>query len=96
MAETGRKMLRAAISAYLARDAQAARNAAALEDAIDAGHKDLTEAVLGLMQERPGMIKKAVRILNTSNRLERIGDHITNICEAVIYMTEGRHEELNE
>jgi phosphate transport system protein len=96
MAETGRAMIRAAVSAYLAQDAEAARTAAALDDAIDAEHKALTEEVLGLMKEHPGLVKKAVRLLNTSGCLERMGDHITNICEAVIYMTEGRHEELNE
>jgi phosphate transport system protein len=89
-------MLREAISAFLAQDAEGARKAAKLDDAIDAEHKALTEEVLTLMKENSGFVKKAVRILNTSNQLERMGDHITNICEAVIYMTEGKHEELNE
>lgn len=96
MAETGKEMIRASIAAYLAQDPEGARRAAALDDTIDAEHKALTEEVLGLMKEHPGLIKKAVRLLNTSNYLERMGDHITNICEAIIYMTEGRHEELNE
>ncbi|GHV95776.1 phosphate transport system regulatory protein PhoU [Spirochaetia bacterium] len=96
MAETGQEMLRAAISAFLAQDAEAARKAAALDDQIDAEHKALTEEVLSLMKEHPEMVKKAVRILNTSGHLERLGDHITNICEAIIYMTEGKHEELNQ
>jgi phosphate transport system protein len=96
MAETGQEMIRAAIAAYLNQDAEGARKAAALDDKIDGEHKALTEEVLGLMKENPGLVKKAVRLLNTSGQLERLGDHITNICEAVIYMTEGRHEELNE
>ena len=96
MAETGREMLRTAIAAYLAQDAEGARRAAALDDTIDTEHKALTEEVLGLMKEKSALIKKAVRLLNTSGHLERLGDHITNICEAIIYMTEGRHEELNE
>jgi phosphate transport system protein len=96
MAETGQEMMRAAISAFLAQDAEGARKAAALDDQIDAEHDALTEEILSLMKEHPELVKKAVRILNTSGRLERLGDHITNICEAVIYMTEGRHEELNQ
>ena len=96
MAETGQEMIRAAISAFLAQDPQAARNAAALDDKIDREHKALTEEVLSLMKEYPNLVKKAYQILNTSGQLERLGDHITNICEAIIYMTEGRHEELNE
>jgi phosphate transport system protein len=96
MAETGQTMIRSALSAYLRRDAAAAREAAALDDRIDAEHRALTEGILRLMKEHPGLIKKAVRLLNTSGYLERLGDHITNICEGVVYMVENKHEELNE
>ncbi|MDR3139159.1 MAG: phosphate signaling complex protein PhoU [Treponema sp.] len=96
MAKTGQAMIRAAVSAYLAKDAGAARKAAAMDDTIDAEHRALTEETLRLMKEHPELIKKAVRLLNTSGYLERLGDHITNICEAVVYMVESKHEELNE
>jgi phosphate transport system protein len=96
MAETGREMLRAAMSAYLAQDTEAARKAAAMDDIIDDEHKELTKETLSLMREHPEFLKRAVRLLNTSGYLERLGDHITNICEAVIYMADGSHEELNE
>jgi phosphate transport system protein len=96
MAETGREMIRASVSAYLNQDAEAARKTAALDDGIDKEHKALTEEVLALMKEQPELIKKAADLLKTSGFLERLGDHITNICEGIIYMTEGRHEELNE
>jgi phosphate transport system protein len=94
MAQTGKEMIRAAVAAYLGQDADAARKAAALDDRIDAAHKELTEEVLRLMKEHPELIKKSVRLLNTSGYLERLGDHITNICEGILYMVEGRHEEL--
>ena len=96
MGETGREMIRAAMAAYMSQDAGAARIAAALDDRIDEEHKALTEEVLALMKEHPGLIKKAVRLLTTSAFLERLGDHITNICEGIVYMIECRHEELNE
>ncbi|MDR1317070.1 MAG: phosphate signaling complex protein PhoU [Spirochaetales bacterium] len=96
MAETGCQMIRACVNAYLNQDAEAARQAAALDDVIDAGHRSLTEEVLNLMREHPQLIKKAVRLLAVSGNLERLGDHITNICEGIIYMCEGKHEELNE
>jgi len=102
MAHTGQVMIHAAISAYMAQDSQAARDAAAMDNIIDSEHKILTENILRQMKKTPGLAKNArsakaaYQILNTSNQLERLGDHITNICEAVIYMAEGRHEELNE
>ena len=96
MAETGQVMIRAAISAFMAQDSKAAREAAAMDNKIDAEHKALTEEILKLMKKKPELVKGALQILHTSNQLERLGDHITNICEATIYMIEGRHEELNE
>jgi phosphate transport system protein len=96
MAETGREMIRDSISAYLNQDAEGARRAAALDDRIDEEHRALTEEVLSLMKEHPEFIKKASRLLHTSNQLERLGDHITNICECIIYMVDGKHQELNQ
>ena len=96
MAETGQEMIRAAVSAFLAQDADAARKAAEMDNIIDSEHKALTEDILKLMKKNPDLVKGALQILHTSNQLERLGDHITNICEAIIYMTEGKHEELNE
>jgi phosphate transport system protein len=96
MAETGREMIRAAIAAFLSKDSGAARRAAVLDDSIDGEHKTLIKEVLLLMKKRPELLKKALRIIQTSADLERLGDHITNICEAVVFMVESRHEELNE
>ncbi|MCL2758967.1 MAG: phosphate signaling complex protein PhoU [Treponema sp.] len=96
MAEIGQFMIRAALSAFMAQDSQAARDAAAMDNKIDEEHKALTENILKLMKKNPDLVKSALQVLHTSNQLERLGDHITNICEAVIYMIEGTHVELNE
>ena len=95
MAQTGQEMLKAAFSAYLAWDNDAARNAAALDEKIDAEHKALTEEVLSLIKEKPNLVKSGARLLRLSGFMERLGDHITNICEGIIYMTAGSREELN-
>ena len=95
MAETSQEMLNAAFAAYLMQDADAAREAAAMDVAIDTEHKALTEEVLALMKEKPGLVKAAARLLKLSGYMERLGDHVTNICEGIIYISEGRHEELN-
>jgi phosphate transport system protein len=96
MVKTGQEMIRASVSAYLRQNAEAARNTAAMDDIIDGEHKQLSEEMLKLMKKHPELLKKALRFLQTSGNLERLGDHITNICEAVIYMIESKHEELNE
>ena len=96
MAAIGGEMIRGAVSAYLDRDAEAARRVAAMDDGIDQEHKLVVEEVLGLMKGNPDLVKRATKLIQTSSFLERLGDHMTNICEAVVYMVEGHHEELNE
>ena len=96
MAAAGSAMVRGAVDAYLARDPHAARRVAAMDDAIDGEHKALVEEVLTLMRERPEQAERAAKLLSTSGFLERLGDHVTNACEAVVFMVEGRHVDLNE
>jgi len=96
IADIGRVMLRSAVSAYLKQDAGEARAAAEMDDKIDKEHKALTVNIVKVIKKDPNMVKSALQILHTSGQLERLGDHITNICEGVIYMVEGKREELNE
>jgi phosphate transport system protein len=95
MAWTGQEMLKDAFSAHLTRDAAAARSAARMDDTTDDEPKALTAELLALMKKKPELVKDAARLLRLSGYMERLGDHITNICEGVIFMTEGSHEELN-
>ena len=96
MAETALQMLGGCFSAFTSRDVNGARKAASLDDKIDDEHKALTEEVLKLMKKKPKLVKSAARLLRISAYMERMGDHITNICEGIIFMIEGRHEELND
>jgi len=96
MAEIGQAMLRSAISAFMSQDAQAARAAAAMDQQIDEEHKALKDDIVKVIKNNPDLIKSGLQVLHTSNQLERLGDHITNICEAVVYMIEGKHEALND
>ena len=96
MVEIAILMLKEAVSAYLSQDPDAARKAASLDDKIDQEHKALTDEVLELIKKQPNSVKAAARLLRLSGYMERLGDHITNICEGIIYMIEGSHEELND
>jgi phosphate transport system protein len=40
--------------------------------------------------EDPGTISLCIHLLFCAKNIERIGDHATNIAEAVHYMVEGR------
>jgi phosphate transport system protein len=96
MAEADCGMVRGAVDAYLNHDAEEARRVAAADDAVDGEHKQLVKEVLELMREKPDQVERASRLVTTSGFLERLGDHMTNICEAVVFMVEGSHVELND
>lgn len=96
MAETGCTMLRQTAKAYVSRDAALARQTASLDDGIDHTHKTVLREMLLFLRDHPGQAEQAAKIITVSGYLERLGDHMTNACEAIVFMVEGVHTELNE
>ncbi len=88
-------MIRGAVDAYLNNDVAKARQVAAMDEEIDRLNKEVVKDVIELIRERPEQVDRATRLLSNSGFLERVGDHMTNICEAVVFMVEGEHVELN-
>jgi len=66
-----------------------------MDDFIDSEHKALTAEILAMMREHPEEAEKAARLIKTSGYLERLGDHMTNACEDIVFMVEGVRAELN-
>jgi phosphate transport system protein len=52
--------------------------------------------LLDYLRTNPEKARQGTKIIQTSGFLERLADHVTNICEAVLYCIEGRHVELND
>jgi phosphate transport system protein len=96
MAFVGSAMLHDAIAAFLSKDEALARSTAARDDEIDANHKAFIKEVLDYIRDNPDKAQQATRLIATSGFLERLGDHVTNLCESVVYMVSGAHTELNE
>lgn len=42
------------------------------------------------MGEKPAVIERALHLIRIANNLERIADLSTNICEDVVFMSEGK------
>ncbi len=95
MSETCETMLDAVIKAYLNQDSDMAFAAAQKDDIIDKDHKAFVSEILSLMADNPARAGQAFKLIQTSTYLERFGDHVTNIAEAVVFMITGKHEELN-
>ena len=96
MAKTGCAMIKGVMEAYAVLDTGKAEAVARMDDEIDANHKALVSALLEYLQKHPDKLPMGTKIMQTSGFLERLGDHVTNICEMIVYCVEGRHVELNE
>jgi len=57
---------------------------------VDAFYVSLFRELLVYTMEDPGSISMCIHLLFCAKNIERIGDHATNIAEAVHYMVEGR------
>ena len=49
----------------------------------------------GASAQDPKTIQRATYLTWVAHNLERIADRVTNICERVVYLVEGKIEELN-
>lgn len=76
-------------------DAEAARTVAAQDDEIDALYHRAMERLTELAKADPANVERAMRLLIAARYMERIGDHITNIAEDVVFLSSGRHVDLN-
>lgn len=95
MADECRKMLREVLDAYVQQDAQRARSIAARDDIVDELYKQIFRELLSFMVEDPRTTSRGLFLLFAAHNLERIGDHITNLAEQVVFVDRGEIEELN-
>ncbi|HOE56846.1 MAG TPA: phosphate signaling complex protein PhoU [Bacillota bacterium] len=96
MTEIAINMVKGAIDAYVHLDVEEARNVSKLDDEVDGLYKQIFRELLFMMMEDPKTIHQATYFLLISRYLERIGDHVTNICERIIYSVTSEHVNLND
>jgi len=95
MAQVAIGMLRDAVDAFRRRDAQAARAICDRDDEVDALYDQVYRELLTFMLQDPRTIQRATWLTWVAHNLERIADRATNICERVVYLVEGRIQEMN-
>lgn len=95
MAEMAIRMMDGVLEAYRKRDTARAREIIAADDEVDALHEEVYRELLLLMIEDPQVIQRATYLMWVAHNLERIADRVTNICERVVYLVEGRISDLN-
>jgi phosphate transport system protein len=95
MAVIAADMLDQALKAFVAHDADAAREVARMDDEVDALYEQVYRELLTYMINDPRTIDRATWLLWVAHNLERIADRATNICERVIFLVTGKMEAAN-
>lgn len=65
------------------------------DEIIDNLYKDIYSEILILIHEDGRAINQGTKLLFVGRYLERIADHITNICERIIYIYSGESASIN-
>ena len=96
MADLGLDMLRRSLEAFVAVDADAAREIPKEDDEIDALYNQVYRELVTYMIADTSTIDRANFLLWAAHNLERLADRVTNICERTIYMATGEMRELDQ
>jgi len=90
MAQAARTMVREALDAFVAGDAERARAVIDRDATVDAYYAQIFRELLTYMMEDPRNIYRATRLQSVAKYLERIGDHACNLAEMVVFMVGGQ------
>ena len=95
MAEVATRMLIESLEAFKRRDVEMARRICDEDDLVDQLYDQVYRELIVYMLNDPRTIERATHVTWIAHNLERIADRVTNICERVVYMVQGKIEELN-
>ena len=90
MGQLVQTMVKTVLDAYVARDADKAEDVRAQDEAVDQLHTSLFRELLTYMMEDARNISACTHLLFIAKNIERIGDHATNVAEAVLFLIRGR------
>jgi phosphate transport system protein len=89
MADATQLMLREALDAFVAKDADRAGRVIARDQIIDDLYGQIFRELLTYMMEEAKNVYRATRLQSIAKYLERIADHATNLAELVVFMVKG-------
>ncbi len=99
LADLAQEQLKKALDAFVESDVKRAQEVMKGDDLLDAFYKQLFNELLTFMMEDSKNIRRTTALMFVAKHLERLGDHVTNVAEMVIYMVQGtdvRHPRSRE
>jgi phosphate transport system protein len=97
LAHLVQKNLHAALDSFVRRDADAATKVIAADVEIDKLNASLFAELIAHVATDPATVTRVIPLTSVCRYLERIGDHVKNLAEEVVYMvraTDVRHRPL--
>jgi phosphate transport system protein len=91
MARDVQGMLKDALDAFIQRDTTLAAEIIRRDNGIDEMYNSLFREYLTFMMEDPRNISSFMHLHFIAKNLERMGDHVTTICEEVLYLVDGEY-----
>jgi len=95
MSYLAKSIVRKSLDSLINIDPYLAREVIADDEEINAMKAEMKREIIAGLQRDPDHAEALITLLAVTQRLERIGDHATNIAEDVIYMVESdivRHQ----
>ncbi len=96
MEEKIRKMISLVINAYVSIDEEQAYEICKMDDEIDSLYRTIFDSILKNVKLDEVRANKNAQLLFVAKYLERVADHVTNICEWTIFSKSGNYVDLNE
>ena len=89
MSDMAAEMLRNALDAFIAEDAEASRKIIKQDRIIDSNYKKVFSDLIGMIINDPATTTSAAQLLFVAKHLERIGDYVKDLCELTVYLAEA-------
>lgn len=77
------------LNAYAARNLDAAKAVWSGDDELDELYNSVFQEILAVMMEDPAHVNACTHLVFTAKNFERVGDHATNIAEALYFLITG-------
>jgi phosphate transport system protein len=90
LAELDQNQLREAIESFVARDADRAEKVCRRDAEIDQLYWQLAHEAQNDMAHGAASLERGVHVQAAAKFLERIGDHVTNLAELVVFLVRGK------
>ncbi|QHE62178.1 phosphate signaling complex protein PhoU [Rossellomorea vietnamensis] len=95
MLSIAEEMLEEALTAFYSEDASLAKKVADRDDEVDELYGKLVKELMTYIPNYPNEISQITQLAFTCRYIERVADHVTNICENVIFLVTGERFDLN-